>query len=369
MSRNEENRDAAMKKLLMRSRPWALLLLVLVAVAVVAGCLDSQGKLFSVERTKGGGGDGAAPYLAVVSIERVMRDSKAGKAGAAHLEAAKANLQKGWHELQAAAEDEPNEQRRQTLVRGLATLQRQVRAEEAAMRGLVRDVMVAEIRLYRQEHPNIMAVVSRETLLDAATELDITQAVIDSMDKREVTFPSLPEVTIQSAGAAEETGAGEGGVEMSPGSLGKGSILDKGATGTKAVPEAKAPKGRGSSPVPGAVAEPGTKGSKAAPEAGASKARDASVPGAASEPAAKKAKATHEVNEVRGKATTEPGTVSEPAAEPRAVPEAGEVGGAVPEAASEPRSGGRTGDAAAPQPASPQALPQAGERRAARPRW
>ncbi|MDR1855619.1 MAG: OmpH family outer membrane protein [Desulfovibrio sp.] len=177
------------------ANPWVLTLLLLAALTMF-GCRDEARK---------------PQVIAIVDVERVMQESRAAKEGQAHLEAVTATFQKGWEDLQAAAEREPEDQRKRTLARGLATLQQQIRAEESAVRRMVRDSLVAEVRTYRQRHGEIAAVVSSDATLDADPGMDITQQILDAMFLREVTLPVLPEITVLPG-----TSAGDAVGETSP---------------------------------------------------------------------------------------------------------------------------------------------------------
>ncbi|MDR1777418.1 MAG: OmpH family outer membrane protein [Desulfovibrio sp.] len=150
--------------------------------------------------------------LAVVDVERVMRDSRAAKEGISHLEAATARLQDGWKQLQEASKNEPPEQRRVTLANGLQTLQQQIRAEEAQVRQIVHNLLVEEVKKWRQTNKAV-AVIALQNLLDASGTHDITMTVMEAMNTKKVKFPDLPVVTVsppeQPAGAQREQGKNE----------------------------------------------------------------------------------------------------------------------------------------------------------------
>ncbi|MDR2054625.1 MAG: OmpH family outer membrane protein, partial [Desulfovibrio sp.] len=147
------------------------------------------------------------PPLAVVDVERVLRDSRAARAGRDHVEAAKARLQQGWQELQEAAKNEPEGQRQKTLAQGLQTLQRQIRAEEIGARQIVNNLLLEEVKKWRRVN-KVEMIIARQNLLDASGARDVTQAVIEAMDAREVQFAELPVVTVN---AAAQNAAGQEG--------------------------------------------------------------------------------------------------------------------------------------------------------------
>ena len=141
--------------------------------------------------------DGEKPQtFATVDVELVMRDSKAAKAGRAHVEAATERLRQGWRELREAAKNEPEEQRQKTLAQGLQILQQRIRAEESAARQVVHALMLEEVRKWRRAN-KVSAVIARQNLLDVSGARDVTRAVIGAMDAREARFAELPVVTVK----------------------------------------------------------------------------------------------------------------------------------------------------------------------------
>jgi Skp family chaperone for outer membrane proteins len=154
--------------------PWALLLAI-TATMCLGAVRDPSG-------------------IAAVDTERILRESRAAQAGMAHLDAVMSELQKGWEELQKAAENEPEEQRRRALAQGMRTMQQQLQAEESAVRRMILKALAAEAKTYRQRHTGIAAVIPKEALPDGTPHTDITEEILDAMFLREITLPILPQV-------------------------------------------------------------------------------------------------------------------------------------------------------------------------------
>ncbi|MDR3362241.1 MAG: OmpH family outer membrane protein [Desulfovibrio sp.] len=156
---------------------------LLCALAVLWGCLPESQKPVAL--------------VAVVDVERVLREAKSSRAGREHLAAVQAVLQKGWDELQTVSGNEPQEQRQRALAQGLQTLQTRIAEEEAAASAVVLEQMRSAIRNWRLKNKGSV-VMARQNLLDASSSVDITTDIITAMDaKEQPKFPALPEVTVQ----------------------------------------------------------------------------------------------------------------------------------------------------------------------------
>jgi Skp family chaperone for outer membrane proteins len=135
--------------------------------------------------------------VAVVDVERVLRESKAAQAGREHLAAVQAVLQKGWNDLQTVSGNEPQEQRQRSLAQGLQTLQVRIAEEETAAGAVVLEQMRGATRNWRLKNKGSV-VIARQNLLDASSSVDITADIIAAMDAKEPPkFRALPEVTVQ----------------------------------------------------------------------------------------------------------------------------------------------------------------------------
>lgn len=156
---------------------------LLCALALLWGCLPESQKPVAL--------------VAVVDVERVLRETKASRAGREHLAAVQAVLQKGWDELQTVSGNEPQEQRQRALNQGLQTLQARIAEEEAAASAVVLEQMRSAVRNWRLKNKGSV-VIARQNLLDASSSVDITGDIITAMDaKEQQIFRVLPEVTVQ----------------------------------------------------------------------------------------------------------------------------------------------------------------------------
>lgn len=144
----------------------------------------------------------ASPVIAVLDVEKVLKDSKASAQGREHLAAAKKSLETGWAELQKKWQDKPEAQRKQVLANGLKALNTQMANEEAAANKVVLALMQKKVREWRKSN-KCQYVIAKQNLLDADEPTDITAAVIALMDKETPKFAALPQVTVHEPKAEE----------------------------------------------------------------------------------------------------------------------------------------------------------------------
>lgn len=140
--------------------------------------------------------------IGVVDVERVLTESVPGKAALAHLEQAKAVLQKGLKDLEEEWKDASDEEKRRVLTEGLAALNRQMAVEEQAARKVVADIMLEEIRGWRLTH-KASCVIARQNLLDADKTVDVTDEILHAMASKTATFAPLPTVNIKKRDSAQ----------------------------------------------------------------------------------------------------------------------------------------------------------------------
>lgn len=137
----------------------------------------------------------ASPVIAVLDVEKVLKDSKASAQGREHLAAARKSLEAGWAELQKKWQGKPEKQRKQVLAEGLRALNTQMANEESAANKVVLALMQKKVQEWRKSN-NCQYVIARQNLLDAGETADITAAVIALMDKETPKFAELPKVTV-----------------------------------------------------------------------------------------------------------------------------------------------------------------------------
>ena len=141
-------------------------------------------------------GPQSGPVTGIVDVERVMRESAPAQAARRHLEEARTVLQKGMEALEQEWKDAPEAERRKAVAEGLAALNRQMAAEEAAANALVMKLRREECEKWRATH-KALAVASRQNLLAADAGADITAEVIAAMNARSPEFPPLPTVQVK----------------------------------------------------------------------------------------------------------------------------------------------------------------------------
>ncbi len=138
----------------------------------------------------------AGPPLGIVDVERVLRESAPAQAARRHLEEARAVLQKGMEALEQEWKDAPEAERRKAVTEGLAALNRQMAAEEAAANAVVMKLLREECEKWRATR-RAPAVASRQNLLASDAGADITAEVIAAMNARSPEFPPLPTVQVK----------------------------------------------------------------------------------------------------------------------------------------------------------------------------
>ena len=129
-----------------------------------------------------------------VDAGKLLSESRPAQAARHHLGEARKVLEQGYEDLGKAWEKSKDKDR--VLREGLEALNAQMRAEEQAALGVVARIMKEEISAWRKAN-NVDLVIARQDLLDASEELDVTQAIMESMDRREAAFAELPKVTVK----------------------------------------------------------------------------------------------------------------------------------------------------------------------------
>ena len=137
-----------------------------------------------------------AAHMNYVDVNVILEKSRAAREANAHLEKARAALQKGYDDLVADQKDQPDAERRQTLAQGKAVLQRQLAVEKEAARRIVMNALGQAADAWGRDNPDCW-LVQRNTVLAAPASADVTSDILARMEKLEVTFPDLPKVTIR----------------------------------------------------------------------------------------------------------------------------------------------------------------------------
>lgn len=132
-----------------------------------------------------------APTVGIVDLSRLVRDSEPGKAANAFLE----KTQKSFNDrilalqdkLQADTKDEKVRAEFQTLY---LSLQQRMQAEEQNVNNVLLDHILRTVKEYRQQ-AGLDAIVRSEAVLDYDKALDITDMVLDNLNKKNIEFKAV----------------------------------------------------------------------------------------------------------------------------------------------------------------------------------
>lgn len=136
-----------------------------------------------------------ATGIYVVDVQKVMRVSKIADQGREHLAKVRNILDKAYADLKTAWEKAPEADKNAALADGARKLAAQLAMEEQASTKVVTDIMVEEIKKWRQGN-NALVVMPLQNILDADQSIDITTAIIMAMDRQTPKFAELPVVNI-----------------------------------------------------------------------------------------------------------------------------------------------------------------------------
>ena len=154
-----------------------------------------------------------APTVGIVDLSRLVRDSEPGKAANAFLE----KTQKSFNDrilalqdkLQADTKDEKIRAEFQTLY---LSLQQRMQAEEQNVNNVLLDHILRTVKEYRQQ-AGLGAIVRSEAVLDYDKALDITDMILDDLNKKNIEFKAVtsdqPKAEDAKAADAGKEGAGK----------------------------------------------------------------------------------------------------------------------------------------------------------------
>lgn len=157
-----------------------LLFSLVLTAALLAGCESPLG----------------GARMCYVDVSVVLEKSRAAEEAEAHLKKVREVLQKGYDELAASLGDKPEKERQAELAKGMALLQRQLALEKDAARQSVLKAMNTACEEWHKTHPDSW-LVTRESVLAAPADKNVTQDILARMKSMEVTFPDLPVVTVR----------------------------------------------------------------------------------------------------------------------------------------------------------------------------
>lgn len=161
-------------------RAVCLLLSLVLTAALLAGCESPLG----------------GARMCYVDVSVVLEKSRAAEEAEAHLKKVREVLQKGYDELAVTLKGKPEKERQAELARGMALLQRQLALEKDAARQIVLKAMNTACGEWHKAHPDSW-LVTRESVLAAPDDKDVTEDILARMKAVGVTFPDLPVVTVR----------------------------------------------------------------------------------------------------------------------------------------------------------------------------
>ena len=147
------------------------------------------------------GGTAITGGVAVVDVERIFRESTPGRAGEAHLQQVLGILQKGLDDLHGIYQGmEDSAEARAALREGQAALERQLAAERLAMRQILTTHLEKVIQAWfiaKAQDFGARAVAPASIFFAYSPVLDITDTIMQEMNREKPTFPALPSVTVR----------------------------------------------------------------------------------------------------------------------------------------------------------------------------
>jgi len=155
-------------------------------------------------------GDNAAqPKLAVVDMTRVMRDSDPGKAGVKFLESLQGDIQTKLNDLQKRLEANPKDVDAQKELQAVyMSAQQRMQAEQQNVVNQLYDVIQREINAYRTEK-GYAVIISSEAAAAFDSKSDVTNEVLERVNKQKVDFKSVAAKAPEAAPAPEAPKAPE----------------------------------------------------------------------------------------------------------------------------------------------------------------
>ena len=159
------------------------------------------------------GSSKGGPTVGIVDLSRLVRDSEPGKAANAFLE----KTQKSFNDrilalqdkLQADTKDEKIRAEFQTLY---LSLQQRMQAEEQNVNNVLLDHILRTVKEYRAKQ-GLGAIVRSEAVLDYDKALDITDMILDELNKKNIEFKAVtsdqPKAEDAKAADAGKEGAGK----------------------------------------------------------------------------------------------------------------------------------------------------------------
>ncbi|MDR1660488.1 MAG: OmpH family outer membrane protein [Desulfovibrio sp.] len=137
----------------------------------------------------------SGPKLAVVDMQRVMRDSEPAKAGVKFLEDLHAGMQEKIQAIEARLEKNPQDEDAQKELQTVyMTSQQRMQAEQQNVVTLLYDAIQRVLNAYRERNGHEL-ILNAEVAAAFSPALDVTTAVIAEVNKQKVEFKPLTRET------------------------------------------------------------------------------------------------------------------------------------------------------------------------------
>jgi len=174
-------------------RVFAAALLVLVSMAVLAGCSQQAGK--------------QGPSIAVIDPQQVFNECDRCLEAGEYLKNIGTDMQTELQAAQDAMRADPTDENKQKFQDTLAKYQGKVQAEQQRVVNLLNEAFVAVLDQYRADH-GFEVVLPKDGVVSFDEGVDITAPVVAALNARDVDL-KLPETAAPEAGTeepAEEAG-------------------------------------------------------------------------------------------------------------------------------------------------------------------
>lgn len=155
--------------------------------AAVAGALVYAQTAFAAGSENG---------IYVVDTPKIMAESAPSALGRKHIDDVQKALQESVQEVKKAWEKANEQQKAVAINDAVIQLNRQLELEKMAVNRKILSIIREETTKWLKEHKGKM-VISKDALLAADEDCEITSTILDMVNKRTPQFAELPKVTVQ----------------------------------------------------------------------------------------------------------------------------------------------------------------------------
>ena len=135
--------------------------------------------------------------ISVIDVAKIFAESTPAEEARKHLAEVQEVLKKGLDDVVALYGDRvaaPEAQ--QAIAQARNVLQQQMNVEQQAADAVVRNLLIEVTNDWVENHKDVDMLVSRQQVVFAKPELDITADLLAEMNKKTPVFPELPKVNI-----------------------------------------------------------------------------------------------------------------------------------------------------------------------------